>query len=390
VDKPLKILFLTSWYPNSEDDQIGNFVRQHALAVSKNCEVHVLTTVSRSQNEDHTIDHKVVNSQFTETIVYTKASSSSITALKKLDKFRKLKKGLSAGFQHIETNYGLPDVTHLNVIFPAGLFALQLHKEYQIPFIITEHWTLFLDNSPVKIKPWQLKIMRDVVRKSSKICPVSQKLGDAMKKKGLNGDYQVVPNSVNEELFYLSSTYKREPDITKFLHVSTLDETHKNFSGMIRSFQKLNQNNPNFELTIAGEKLNKQQEELVAESGIADKINLLGVITLNEVAELMRTHDAFVLFSNYETFSIVLAEALICGIPVITTQVDGVAQEVTNELGIVVSVKDEAKLIEALTNFSNKTITFDNAAISKQFETKYSHQQVGKEFLTIYQEILQQ
>ncbi|MCB9225214.1 MAG: glycosyltransferase [Crocinitomicaceae bacterium] len=386
--KRMRILFLTSWYPNSEDDQIGNFVRQHALAVAKYCEVHVLASVQRDQNSLFEIDHKQIHENFSETIVYTKAPHTSVSAIDRFIKFRRYRQGLFEGYEKIEHRYGKPDITHLNVIYPAGLFALWLLKDHGIPFIITEHWTLFLDISPVDIKPWQLRLMRNVARQSLRICPVSESLEQAMKKHGLKGEYEVIPNSIDTNLFHFNPKHITDPNCIKFLHVSTLDETHKNFSGMIHAFRQLAETNNKFELTIVGEKLTPAQIKQIKNSGIEDKIQAKGVVPLSRVAELMQNHDAFVLFSNYETFSIVLAEALICGLPVITSNVDGVAQEVNDALGLVVPVKDIDKLTDALDHTIKNISNYNREEISQLFETKYSHEIVGEKFHDLYKTVL--
>jgi len=38
----MKVLFLSAWYPNRNDVMSGLFVRKHAEAVSKYCDVEVL------------------------------------------------------------------------------------------------------------------------------------------------------------------------------------------------------------------------------------------------------------------------------------------------------------------------------------------------------------
>ena len=52
----LNILFLTSWYPTKVDTQNGNFIQQHARAVSQVCTIYVLHAISRVQNEDFVIE----------------------------------------------------------------------------------------------------------------------------------------------------------------------------------------------------------------------------------------------------------------------------------------------------------------------------------------------
>ena len=55
----LNILFLAYWYPNKLDTQNGNFIQQHARAVSKVCNVYVLHAVSRLQEQDFIVENNL-------------------------------------------------------------------------------------------------------------------------------------------------------------------------------------------------------------------------------------------------------------------------------------------------------------------------------------------
>src|SRR5690554_3026083 len=69
------------------------------------------------------------------------------------------------------------------------------------------------------------------------------------------------------------------------------------------------------------------------------------------IGEAMRLADSFVLFSNYETFSVVLAEAWTTGIPAIYSQCGGLTEINNVDLGVQIEVGDESALLEALSSF---------------------------------------
>ena len=62
----------------------------------------------------------------------------------------------------------------------------------------------------------------------------------------------------------------------------------------------------------------------------------------------MQAADAFVLSSAYETFGVVLIEALACGKPVVSTACGGPDYIVTEENGLLVPVGDTQALGAAL------------------------------------------
>jgi L-malate glycosyltransferase len=96
----------------------------------------------------------------------------------------------------------------------------------------------------------------------------------------------------------------------------------------------------------------------------------------------MKEHDAFLLTSEYETFSIVLAEAWLTGIPVITTSV-GIGANLPAELGVNIAQNDPDALGNELIRFAKGTYTFDSETIRKhalQFTDEVVLQQLKDTF----------
>ncbi|MEI2707753.1 MAG: glycosyltransferase [Chitinophagaceae bacterium] len=102
---------------------------------------------------------------------------------------------------------------------------------------------------------------------------------------------------------------------------------------LIQAFaKKFQQNNPSFQLQIAGiwsfGKLFKRIS--CNELGIQQQVQFLGQLNRTQVkATFTSMPDVFVLPSTYETFGVVLIEALACGKPVIATACGGPENIVT-------------------------------------------------------------
>jgi glycosyltransferase involved in cell wall biosynthesis len=383
----LNILFLTSWYPSSEDDQLGNFVQYHAHAVAEFCQVHVLAAVIKEQEKDIDIIHKKVHSTLTETIVYLKKNDSLSHKIIPYLRFNTKQRGYRNGFDFLTELYGKIDLIHLNVFYPAGYFALRTKRKDNIPFILTEHWTVFLKNSRVKLNWFERKLMKQIAQKASVICPVSVGLGAAMQRYGHAEKYQVVPNTIDTTIFYpLENTGVHHP--IRLIHVSALNEQQKNISGLLRMFALLIQAKMEVELLLIGEKLSETQLALIDKLGIKETVKNKSALPPAQVAEELRKSDLFVLTSHYETFSIVLAEALICGVPVITTNVDGVAQQLAKNEGEVVAVGDMEGMAAKIMEMAEQLPKYKQSIDTSKYRDSYSQNAVGNAFFEIYKKVL--
>lgn len=384
TDKKLNILFLASWYPNNLLPKNGNFIQQHALAVAKHCNVAVLHIIANNQLEDFVIEENEVDSIF-EVIIYYKKIDSNIPILSHLKKLNLRHQAHLLGYNRIVEKIGKIDVTHLNVVFPAGNFALYLKKKHHIPFVITEHWTA-LQKSCVAALPFLVKkIAAKTFNQAAVICPVSEDLMNAIKYISSNTNYEVVPNVVNTSVF----NYQEKIQEKKILHVSNLKNEHKNITGIIDTIKELSKIRDDFFISIIGdgdyEYFIRYAEKMELPKHL---YNIEGAKSYQEIAKLMQTHDLFLLYSNYENLPCVIAEALVCGLPVLTSNVGGTAEMIDKSNGIVIPAANNNVLLNELNTLLDNLATYNKTAIAENAAKKYSYESVGNQFLEIYKRIL--
>ena len=116
--------------------------------------------------------------------------------------------------------------------------------------------------------------------------------------------------------------------------------------------------------------------------GVADQVLFLGLLTRDKVKDEMFHANCFVLSSNYETFGVVLIEALSCGIPVISTDCGGPIDIVSNFNGLLIDVGNVEQLSNAMKYmFINKSMydpTYIRAEVLKKFGAETFVEQVSK------------
>ena len=108
---------------------------------------------------------------------------------------------------------------------------------------------------------------------------------------------------------------------------------------------------------------------LVANKNLESNITFIGPLEWEDLVPYYQKADAFVLFSTYETFSIVLVESWLTGTPTITTSV-GVAANMSKSNGLIVDQSNTDDLADSMLKFINKEIQFDSTKIrenAKQF-----------------------
>ncbi|RTL70588.1 MAG: glycosyltransferase family 1 protein [Hyphomicrobiales bacterium] len=106
-------------------------------------------------------------------------------------------------------------------------------------------------------------------------------------------------------------------------------------------------------LTIAGartlsEEANAALDRVIAETGLAHRIRLLGALPRSDLDSLYQHADLFVLASLYEGFGMVLTEALARGLPIVCTTGGAAADTVPDAAALKVAPGDVAALAAAI------------------------------------------
>ncbi|HEY7874071.1 MAG TPA: glycosyltransferase [Actinomycetota bacterium] len=102
-------------------------------------------------------------------------------------------------------------------------------------------------------------------------------------------------------------------------------------------------------LVLAGDPPTAEDMAHARSLGIADAIELKGRVSDDDLGELYRSCQAFVLASDQEGLGIVLLEAMASGAPVITTATEGGKVVVEPDMtGLLVPVGDASRLAEAI------------------------------------------
>ena len=369
------------------DNFDGDFIQRHARAMSGFCKVHVIYVVKIKDKLTQPGVEEKMTGNLTEQIIYYNPIQ---TGFKLLDKFLSQQKYNSLYREAISTyinTKGKPDCVHVHVALKVGLVALWTKKKWGIPFIVTEHSTIYLPEADERIENfsalyqnWLLQIMK----KASLVTVVSDHLGKAIQKHFPFVKYVVVPNVVDTSIFFPAP--KQVSDNIQLIHVSNMNY-QKNTEAILQAMQLLKQNNVAFKMEFFGP-ANTVLHEMIINLGLQNHVTLKGEVPQPELAKAMQRSDVLVLYSRYETFGCVLIEANACGIPVVVSDIEvfhELIQEGNN--GIFANGNDPVALANSLKTFSMQKNTFNRNSIAETAAAKYNFAKVGQQFIDLYNKV---
>lgn len=139
------------------------------------------------------------------------------------------------------------------------------------------------------------------------------------------------------------------------LTVGTI-EPRKNHLRLVRSFERLAAQFPEFLLVMAGGKGWKAAEllESVQQSPVRERIRMLGFVDDADLATLYREATIFAYPSLYEGFGLPVLEAMAAESPVVTAAISSTA-EVAGDAALLVDPKNEEELTNALRRLLEST-----------------------------------
>jgi len=382
----MKVLFISALYPHRYDSMSGLFVQKHAEAVSMLAEVKVLFVYPDAKIKKT----EVVTGKYRQTdeiIVYFPKKESGL--FRQFFNFLQYIKAYLIGFKKLKSIQFKPDIVHANVLTRTALIAFIYKLIYGTPYVITEHWSRLL-----KVRSNFNGLFRKitagiVVRNSAYILPVSNELLEGIAyHKLLLTKHKVVENVVDNCFF---ETYKCEKrDKLRLLNVSCFTEESKNLTGLLRTVKEISLQRNDFELVLVGEGEDMQfiREYAGALKFDNDILVFAGLKTSEEVAFLMQDSDCIVQFSNYESAGVVIQEALVSGIPVISSKVGIASDFIDSTNGILVDPQNELQLKNAILQFLNMAGTYNHQIIRTKAGENFSYGVIAKKFLEVYNDVL--
>ena len=282
-------------------------------------------------------------------------------------------------FKRYIKDYGLPDVIHVHNFY-SGDIAIWAKKTYNIPFVVTEHSSAFINN---QLSKNQLIFAENIYKNSDMNISVSIGFTEILIKK-LGVQFVTIPNVLDVNLFKLNEKQKSNQQFN-FLNIGHLNE-NKNQIYLIQCFLEKFKGDLSKTLTVAGNGPQKGRiKSYIKKADTYKQVSLLGAPSRKEVRELIYQSDCLVVSSFIETFSVVIIESLSCGVPVVSVKSSGPASIITDDAYGILCNMDY--LGDSLEKMFERKDSFSKENLRNYVVNNYSEEVISKSLQSIYSSV---
>lgn len=419
----MKILVLPSWYP----PRGGEFFREHSQALAaEGLDVTVLASIQTSVRK-HGLKPFFWGTDFPQKTTDANISPGSFQEVRSLYRTIPLlhKANIMGWISHMGNltkrwirENGLPDLVQVHSSIWAGVAAAQINKTTGVPYVITEHRSRFVCNTPEARQmflPWHNPLLKEAFSGAARIITVS----DALQSKitSIMGDDDLthsrikphaasientnqkihlseakktitIPNMVDTRFF---SPAPHRPAEKPFVFFSLAHlEPVKGIDTLLNAMHILTRKHPGkFHLQIGGDGSQRRSLEIQTTNlNLHNSVTFLGALNREEVRKQLHASHAFVLPSRFEAFGVVFIEAMACGLPVIAAKSGGPESFIEKECGSIVNPDNPDQLAAAMEEMAERYDDYNRDHIWQNTINKYSPKAIAGRYIRIYKELV--
>jgi glycosyltransferase involved in cell wall biosynthesis len=267
--------------------------------------------------------------------------------------------------------------------------ARQLHKPLIIsPRGMLEPWAIN-HNAWKKSLAWYLYQRRDL-ESAAVLHATAQQEAASFRRLGLQQPIAIIPNGT-ELIEWRDLTFPKGSP-RKMLFLSRI-HPKKGLLELVQAWKIVSPKG--WKMVIAGPDEGGHQkivETAIQQAGLQDEFELTGAVDGAEKEALYRSADVFVLPTFSENFGLVVAEALACGVPVITTKGSPWEGLLTHRCGwwIDIGVEPLVAALREATNLPPDTLRDMGQRGRVYIEQNFGWPEIARQMLSVYRWVLGQ
>ena len=382
----MHVLQFASWYPENSEDVSGSFFREFANGLQKSgMKIGVLHAkfvdglFNKQGGGSLPVAFKDENGVIvgrSTTRIRIPGPARRIPTLEQRDVRMRLQAGRVLYDEYV-AKHGRPDILHAQACFWGGVIGSKIAKEMGHPIVISAHSSVF---GRGLVGRRERLLAHDVWKNSTQNISVSRmnaKIISDMFDLPENS-FQIIPNGVDSEEFAVTPM----PTLPfKWICIGNLVK-NKRVDILIDAMKMMPSDHV---LTIVGDGPMKSQ--LIRQSmDLGNRIRFLGTVERERVSQLISESHALVHPSEFETFGVVLVEAMMCGRPVVAMRCGGPEDIIDSTTGGLVQNGNVKEFIEVMKEISNSTWNPQN--IAEYAQNLFDRKTIHGRFEKIYSDVI--
>jgi glycosyltransferase involved in cell wall biosynthesis len=374
----MRVLFFTHWFPTERDVLAGVFILEQAKALKL---VGVDVTIVHVQIEGGKglCQNRVYQEEVEGIPLIRIDLSGSLWKLTytvypvQLILIKRTLKKIGIDLRSF-------NLIHSHVIHPAGAIANRLAVENHVPHFISEHWSnLAYYFEKNLFRSWGKKAYANaqkifvvsgfLKKKTAEFVPDKTKL-KVIPNVVSSAEFRFRPSPVGSSYYFVMAA--------KWNKGKRIIKRPKLLIKAVAEASKLLDKPVILGIIGDGDRI-PELKKFCAQNDVHAQFH--GFLKKEMVAGEFQKADLFLHGSEYETFSVVVAEALKCGTPVVASNVAAIPELIDESNGLLVENKIQP-WVDAIC--AAMKIPYDNQAIAKSYENKFGYEEIGQMLLSAY------
>ena len=288
-----------------------------------------------------------------------------------------------------------PDIFHAHYVSHYGIYGALTNFT---PFVVTA-W-----GSDILIDPKKSIITKYFVKyalkKADLITADSVSLIKAIRRLGVDGEkIKLIIHGVDLRLFHPvedNEIYKKELHIPEDYQIVISTRNLKpvyDIGTLIKAIPYVINKYPNTYFLIIGEGILKHQlEEMVYKLGVAKNVRFVGLVPNRKIPTFLKASDIYVSTSLSDTRSVSMLEAMACGLPIVTTDLEANKECIKNGIGGYLIPKKNYKVLaeKIIYLLGNKDIRKRFGVINRKYvEREGNYEKEMRKMEKLYEELIE-
>ncbi|HLA71759.1 MAG TPA: glycosyltransferase [Steroidobacteraceae bacterium] len=287
--------------------------------------------------------------------------------------------------------------------YKSDLYGLILSRFHKMKLVTTAHGPLASFKFFWASKNWRVRYLYDqidlrLLKHYDLVLMVSDTMREIISRYGVDPQRMMwIRNAIDSKYFQRSgapdAAFRAElgipPGATVVGAVGRLNG-EKDYPNMLRAAQILLKQRPDLYFVIAGKgELEPELKALAAELGVAQRVIFMG--HFHDVRKVFELMDLYVLSSTREGLPNTVLEAMAMGVPIVSTDVDGVKEAVSDQReAFLVPAQDSVKLAEGIARMLDDRVLRERLArdARAKVETDFSFAHRTRTIENLYRKLM--